>query len=139
MNLCKELRSMLAIAAILISLAFSGSENRTSAQELQPIEAVAPVYPVMALNAGVSGTVSLEVQVDQHGVVTSVRTLVGPELLRKVSERAASRWRFRPTPESAGSRSEDLIFVFSLMQGSPTSDDLVPIFLPPYQIEVKGT
>jgi TonB family protein len=118
----------------------SGLSEIPSQQEIAPVKAVAPVYPLVATAAGVSGLVIVEVQVDQQGVVTSVRTVDGPKLLRGAAEKCASRWLFAaPADKSLGTRVVHLSFLFTLVRGDPLSEELVPIFIPPYHVEVKGT
>ena len=57
----------------------------------------APVYPEMAHRMRLTGTVQVEVIVDEDGRVTSAKAVSGPTALREVSVQAASRARFSPT------------------------------------------
>jgi protein TonB len=57
----------------------------------------APVYPVTARAAGVSGTVVVLITVDECGRVESANAISGPELLRGASVEAARKVRFAPT------------------------------------------
>jgi Gram-negative bacterial TonB protein C-terminal len=127
------------VVFLITLIAVAGLAQTASPHEPGPVKAVAPVYPLIALTAGISGTVTVEAQVDQQGIVTSIRTLDGPELLRPVSERAASRWRFESSSEASATRAKQLSFVFALMPRESRSEELVTIFLPPYRIEIKGT
>jgi periplasmic protein TonB len=45
----------------------------------------------------VSGTVVVEVTVDEEGSVLSARPLSGPPLLQDAAVAAAKGWRFKPT------------------------------------------
>jgi protein TonB len=56
-----------------------------------------PVYPPGAMHAGISGTVIVEVTVDESGKVLNERAVCGPDLLVVPSVEAAKRWRFAPT------------------------------------------
>jgi TonB family protein len=56
-----------------------------------------PVYPPGARQAHVSGSVVVQVTVDESGKVTNARTLCGHDYFAKVSEEAALQWRFSPT------------------------------------------
>jgi TonB family protein len=56
-----------------------------------------PVYPEIAKRLGTSGTVSVEVIVDETGKVISARAITGPGALRDVAVQAALRARFSPT------------------------------------------
>ncbi|HEX8499649.1 MAG TPA: energy transducer TonB [Pyrinomonadaceae bacterium] len=57
----------------------------------------APVYPPAARAAGVSGTVAVQVEVDEDGDVASAEAVSGPLLLRGAAEEAARGARFSPT------------------------------------------
>ncbi|HET9524533.1 MAG TPA: TonB family protein [Pyrinomonadaceae bacterium] len=56
-----------------------------------------PEYPRSARDAGASGTVEVEVLIDETGRVISARAISGHPELRKTSEDAASRAEFSPT------------------------------------------
>ncbi len=56
-----------------------------------------PVYPVSAMRARATGTVTVEIIVDESGSVISARAVSGHSNLRRASEDAARRWRFTPT------------------------------------------
>jgi TonB family protein len=56
-----------------------------------------PVYPETAKRMGTSGTVSVEVVVDEMGKVIAARATSGPNGLRDVAVQAALRARFSPT------------------------------------------
>lgn len=57
----------------------------------------APEYPVAAKNSGVSGTVVVEILVDELGKVVKAEPLCGHPLLAKAASEAALRARFSPT------------------------------------------
>jgi TonB family protein len=57
----------------------------------------APVYPDFARRMHTTGTVEVEVVVDENGKVISARALSGPGPLRDTSVQAALRARFSPT------------------------------------------
>jgi protein TonB len=56
----------------------------------------APVYPRRARAAGVWGTVTVQVRVDEEGKVTEARVCSGHPLLRASAVEAAYRARIRP-------------------------------------------
>ena len=56
-----------------------------------------PVYPPAAKEARVSGTVVVQVEVDESGNVAKAEAVSGPELLREAAEDAARAARFSPT------------------------------------------
>lgn len=55
------------------------------------------VYPPAAKAARVSGTVTVEVEVDEDGSVSKAEAVSGPSLLREAAEDAARAARFSPT------------------------------------------
>ncbi len=66
-------------------------------QESKLIKRVDPVYPQMARIARVSGTVILQVIVDEEGNVSEVKVLQGNPLLTEEAVRAVSQWKYSPT------------------------------------------
>ncbi len=56
-----------------------------------------PPYPPMARAARASGKVTVYLQLDETGAITSVQRTDGPGMLRRAAEEAARRWKFRPT------------------------------------------
>jgi protein TonB len=57
----------------------------------------APVYPQAAKTAGVSGTVVVQIGVEEDGCVSKAQAVSGPALLRAAAEEAARQARFTPT------------------------------------------
>ncbi|HMG35957.1 MAG TPA: TonB family protein [Blastocatellia bacterium] len=62
----------------------------------EAIRQVQPVYPEMARTAGQSGSVTVEISVNEKGDVVSARAISGPQLLRDSAVTAAKRWKFKP-------------------------------------------
>jgi protein TonB len=56
-----------------------------------------PPYPPIALAAKQSGTVVVQILIDEKGNVISARALSGPSLLQDAAEKAARRAKFSPT------------------------------------------
>lgn len=56
-----------------------------------------PAYPALAKQQRVSGQVTVEVTIDETGVVISARAVSGPMLLRSAAIAAARQARFTPT------------------------------------------
>jgi periplasmic protein TonB len=63
----------------------------------QAISLPKPVYPPIAKQMGIQGTVSIQVLVDEHGIVLSAKTLSGHPFLTSEAQKAALRARFSPT------------------------------------------
>ena len=57
---------------------------------------VTPIYSSIALKAGASGRVTVQVAIDEEGNVTSARAIDGHQFLRQSSEDAARRSKFKP-------------------------------------------
>lgn len=70
------------------------SNNVLLASVLNKVE---PTYPPAALQAGVLGSVTVEVSIDENGTVTSARALSGHALLKQAAIDAARGWTFVPT------------------------------------------
>lgn len=60
------------------------------------ISRVAPVYPDIARKTHTSGTVVVEVTIDEQGKVVKATPESGPFMLRDEAVRAAMKWQFKP-------------------------------------------
>ena len=71
---------------------------RKSADALQRLvnKRVEPTYPPVARSARVSGSVIVEVTMDEQGNVTSARAISGHPLLQQAAVEAAKGWKFSP-------------------------------------------
>lgn len=68
--------------------------------EIRPprkVQHVAPVYPPIAAQARITGTVVLEATISMSGVVTDVRVLRSVPLLDAAAVAAVQQWRYEPT------------------------------------------
>lgn len=101
------------------------------------VRAVAAAYPAVAMGARISGSVIVEVKINAKGEVTSADAVGGHKLLRKDAERAARRWTFAPTHERDKTRMVRLTFEFIVMPEDAPYADLLPVFMPPYRVEVR--
>ena len=61
------------------------------------LEAIAPIYPPIAMSARVEGVVRLEALIDEQGRVGSVRVLRSVPLLDTAAVDAVRTWRYTPT------------------------------------------
>ena len=61
---------------------------------------VAPVYPELARQINVQGTVRLEVVIGSNGAVKSTKVLGGHPLLIRAAEEAIRKWRYEAGPET---------------------------------------
>lgn len=65
----------------------------TAAKAIKKVE---PSYPSFARSMGVSGSVTIEITIDEQGKVTKAEAISGPGQLRQAGVDAAKRWEFQP-------------------------------------------
>lgn len=128
-----------SVLVLLLTAYFSSSAfaQANGAQSLTVVSAVAPVFPPNAVAVGLSGDVTVEVEVDERGEVRGARHIGAHPLLRKPSESAARRWRFAPLAIGEKKRVVRLIFSFRIMPLNTPADELSSVFVLPYRIEVR--
>ncbi len=137
----KQLLPLTILILSLINFAFGqdfGQDNErretSKTKQLSTVIAVAPIFPATAIVTNTSGKVIVEVNVNKDGNVTSAKTVEGHPLLRRTAEAVARMWKF----ETAENESKiQLTFVFSILQESSTTEQLLSVFTIPYQVEVK--
>jgi protein TonB len=61
-----------------------------------PISQATPVYPEIALRTRASGSVVLELQIDEQGKVTKATPVSGPNIFYNAAVAAAMKWRYKP-------------------------------------------
>ena len=66
-------------------------------REPRKVQHVPAIYPEIARNARVEGTVILEATIDERGVVTDARVLRSVPLLDNAALAALRQWRYTPT------------------------------------------
>jgi len=89
---------------------------------------VDPVYPTIAQQANVSGTVVLHIIVATDGTVKQADYVSGPILLMRAAIDAVQQWRYRPTllngePVEVDTR---IGFVFALTRKGPETNAIAP-------------
>lgn len=55
-----------------------------------------PVYPRLAEQMKVEGSVKLQVNIDKNGNIVGIQVLSGPAILAAAAQEAVRQWRFRP-------------------------------------------
>jgi len=58
---------------------------------------VEPLYPTLARQAHISGTVIIDAVLDEHGNVVEMKVVSGPPLLVQAALDAVGRWKYEPT------------------------------------------
>jgi protein TonB len=66
-------------------------------QDALLVRKVSPVYPPLARQARISGTVRLQVIIGVDGAIRELRVLSGHPLLVRSALDAVQQWRYRPT------------------------------------------
>ena len=129
----------LSVLTIIVSFLFmSPTLSRSqSSEQISVVKAVAPVYPDMLAYENISGTIVVEAKVNSRGEVIASRSLGGDISLSELAEIGARKWIFASRDQPPIDRTVLLTFVFRIMPKETSADDLTPIFMPPYQIEVR--
>lgn len=55
-----------------------------------------PLYPMIAKQAGIEGTVELQATISKTGTIENLRVISGPAMLRQAAIDAVRTWRYRP-------------------------------------------
>lgn len=126
---------VICILLLCVAAPLLGTQARNSTPGLAVQSAVAPIYLPLAVTANVSGNAEVIVAVDKAGNVTSAEFLAGNQLLHKAAIEAARRWKFQGANRET---KVQLTFAFRMMPKSTPPEDMTPIFMPPYKLEVRG-
>lgn len=68
-----------------------------SVQQASLINQIRPVYPPLAKQARIQGTVRLQAIIDKDGSVIELQIVSGHPLLQQAALQAVSQWKYRPT------------------------------------------
>jgi protein TonB len=66
-------------------------------REPKPTYRVEPVYPALAKQTHIQGTVIVDAILDEHGNVIEMKVVSGPPLLIQAALDAVGRWKYEPT------------------------------------------
>jgi len=66
---------------------------------VRPVE---PVYPLLAQQSNLQGSVVLLARISQDGNVESVQVVSGPDILANAALEAVRQWRFKPRSDAGG-------------------------------------
>ncbi|HTZ72747.1 MAG TPA: energy transducer TonB [Candidatus Aquilonibacter sp.] len=90
--------------------------------EANLIKRVTPHYPQKAIEAHISGTVTLRVVVGTDGNVKDVQAVSGPPLFLQPSADALRQWQYKPVLlDGSAVEAETTVSVVFTLQGSPYS------------------
>jgi TonB family protein len=135
MRVCVRI-AQIVVVALMLSTNIAASHPSEPRPSL--VQAVAPAYPPIAATANAAGTVTIEVKIKSDGMVSSARAVNGVGVLAVAATNSARRWIFAATQAKAGVRTVRLTFVFRIMPFSTPKDELLAIFKPPYEVEVRA-
>jgi len=66
-------------------------------QAAKLVQQVKPIYPVLAVQAHISGTVRLVAIIGRDGAIRNLQVAAGHPLLTPAAIEAVKQWRYRPT------------------------------------------
>ena len=69
----------------------------TGVQEARLINKVVPIYPPLARQARIQGTVKLHAIISKEGTIQQLEVVSGPPLLIQAALDAVKQWRYKPT------------------------------------------
>lgn len=128
---------MLTGSMALCLLTVTHLSTMAQAMEATAIRVVSPVYPEVATDSNISGTVTLKVEVNCKGEVIKVDSTGEHRLLVALSERAVRRWVFKQVNCKEGNRISAIRFVFTLLP-TDSSEDQAVIFSPRNALEIRA-
>jgi protein TonB len=67
---------------------------------METVRAADPIYPVLAQQMKVQGSVVLQARIGKDGSVQSLQVVSGPEILANAALEAVRQWRFKPAYEA---------------------------------------
>lgn len=85
------------------------------------VRKVQPEYPALAKAAKASGTVQVQVTVDETGQVIAANVIGGHPLLRNAALEAAKQWQFKPTQLSGKPVQTQGVITFNFDSGNGTT------------------
>jgi periplasmic protein TonB len=90
------------ITAVAFSLALAFAQDQAQhiggiVMQSQLASTVTPVYPALAKQQGVEGTVRFDATIDKGGHVADLKVLSGPPLLVQSAMDAVKQWVYKPT------------------------------------------
>lgn len=66
-------------------------------KEPRVIQRIDPVYPALAKQTHMQGSVIIDAVIDEHGYITEMKVVSGPPLLIQSALDAVRKWRYEPT------------------------------------------
>jgi|ERR1700735_282452 TonB family protein len=89
-----------AIIAMTLAVSTQAQQSVSTSEAGRKIAIrLAPVYPQLAKNLHLQGTVKVEAVVRPNGTVKSTKVLGGNPVLADAAQQAIVKWKFEPAPE----------------------------------------
>ncbi|MGA2156184.1 MAG: energy transducer TonB [Bryobacteraceae bacterium] len=82
---------------VRISSRQTGSAVEGAVQSGKLVRMVTPIYPPAAVEAHISGVVTIDARIGKDGRIIRADVVSGPLALRRVAQYAVKRWRYEPT------------------------------------------
>lgn len=130
---------MVVIVCAYAFLAGFIRSGKSLGQESPPavLTAVAPVFAGFSAGRETINKVVVEAIINADGEVISAKTIEASLFDDPTARFAAQRWRFAPTNKETPNREARLTFIFRMMPKETKPEEVLTIFTPPYQIEVR--
>ena len=125
---------LILAAVCIVNLTFLPSISAQVTERPIPISAPRPPYPPLARARRISGTVLVDVRVNPEGKVVEAKVVMGHELFRDISRKAALGFRFKPFESDSGTFTVRLTYIFH--DETYTEPERKPDFKSPYQVEI---
>lgn len=112
------MRTLLAWICIIGFAAGMGAAQQGAKQApplYEPPDVVTAVEAVYPLQSVVSGTVVLEVALDDTGKITDIRVVRGIASLTEPAERSVRQWKFQPAKFDGKPVSSKIVVAFSFV------------------------
>ena len=123
-------------SSIIATLLLAGAEPSPHAASAgrAVTEAVAPVYPPLAVSARLEGSIEASATVDTRGHVVAFEVATGHILLKTAIQKVLPQWQFSA---SAQDTTETLHFIFDLIPWDGQRRDPMTVFRPPATIVLR--
>lgn len=99
--------ALATLIVIGLSCAMTAQDTRPSPQQVPPdivqtflVSQVAPIYPPLARQARIQGTVVLDIIINKAGEVSDVKLVSGHPMLAPAAIDAVKHWKYRPYEEN---------------------------------------
>ena len=82
---------------VRVSSRQTGSAVEGAVQSGRLVHMVTPIYPPAAIEAHISGVVTIDARIAKDGRIVETNVVSGPLALRRVAQYAVKRWRYEPS------------------------------------------